>query len=49
MWTRARKGSLHVGDVAPDFQVKTLDAKTPLQLASLWADKPVVLVFGSYT
>jgi hypothetical protein len=29
--------------------VKTLDAKEPMQLASLWAEKPVVLVFGSYT
>ena len=49
MWTRARGGSLKVGDIAPDLEVKTLDDKTPLQLASLWADKPVVLVFGSYT
>jgi hypothetical protein len=49
MWIHARKGALSVGDVAPDLQVKTLDAKAPLQLASLWADKPVVLVFGSYT
>src|SRR5271170_5482874 len=47
MWTRARKGLLNVGDIAPDFQVKTLDARAPVQLASLWADKPVVLVFGS--
>jgi hypothetical protein len=49
MWTRARKGTLKVGDSAPDFQVKTLDAKAPVQLASLWVNKPVVLVFGSYT
>jgi hypothetical protein len=49
MWTQARHGSLKVGDSAPDFQVKTLDAKAPVQLASLWAEKPVVLVFGSYT
>jgi len=38
MWTDARKGT-----------VKTLDTKVPTQLASSWADKPVVLVFGSYT
>jgi len=49
MWIHARKGSLSVGDIAPSLQVKTLDAKAPLQLASLWADKPIVLVFGSYT
>ena len=49
MWSRARKGSLNVGDRAPDITVKTLDAKEAMQPASLWADKPVVLVFGSYT
>ena len=49
MWTQARKGHLNVGDTAPDFSVKTLETKTPVQLASLWSSKPVVLVFGSYT
>jgi len=49
MWTNARKGSLNIGDNAPDFQVKTLEAETPVQLSSLWADRPVVLVFGSFT
>ena len=49
MWTQARKGHLTVGDTVPDFSVKTLETKTPVQLASLWATKPVVLVFGSYT
>ena len=49
MWTDARKGTLKVGDPAPDFTVQTLDTKTPMRLASLWGDKPVVLVFGSYT
>jgi hypothetical protein len=49
MWTDARTGTLKVGDPAPDFTVKTLDTKTPMRLASLWGDRPVVLVFGSYT
>ena len=49
MWTDARKGTLKVGDPAPNFTVKTLDSRTPVRLASLWAEKPVVLVFGSYT
>jgi hypothetical protein len=49
MWTRARFGTLNPGDQAPDFTVKTLETKTPVQLASLWDTKPVVLVFGSYT
>jgi hypothetical protein len=49
MWTDARKGTLKVGDSAPDFTVKTLDTRMPVSLASLWVEKPVVLVFGSYT
>jgi len=47
MWTDARKGTLSAGDLAPDLTVKTLDTKVPTQLASLWADKPVVLVLGA--
>jgi hypothetical protein len=49
MWTQARYGQVNPGDSAPDFAVKTLQTETPVQLASLWAEKPVVLVFGSYT
>jgi hypothetical protein len=49
MWTNARKGNLKIGDPAPDFTVKTLDTRTPVQLASLWSDKPAVLIFGSFT
>jgi hypothetical protein len=49
MWADARKGTLKVGDRAPDFTVKTLDTKAPMSLASLWSDKPAVLIFGSFT
>ncbi|MBV9670452.1 MAG: hypothetical protein JOZ43_05805 [Acidobacteriales bacterium] len=49
MWSRARSGSLAPGSQAPDFEVETLDKSQHMQLASLWSDKPVVLVFGSYT
>jgi hypothetical protein len=49
MWIDARKGVLNTGAPAPDFTVQTLDTRTPVRLASLWAQKPVVLVFGSYT
>ncbi len=49
MWTSARRGHLHVGSQAPDFTVQTLDTKAPVQLASLWGNRPVVLIFGSYT
>jgi hypothetical protein len=49
MWTQARFGHVNPGDSAPDFAVKTLETKAPVQLASLWTSRPVVLVFGSYT
>jgi hypothetical protein len=49
MWTQARNGHLNVGDIAPDLSVKTLETNTSVPLSSLWAAKPVVLVFGSYT
>jgi peroxiredoxin len=49
MWTQARNGRLNVGDIAPDLSVKTLETNTSVPLSSLWAAKPVVLVFGSYT
>ena len=49
LWTRARRGQLSVGDSAPGLTVKKLEDHAPTELASLWAEKPVVLVFGSYT
>jgi len=49
LWMRARAGHLSVGDTAPGLMVNKLEDHTPTDLASLWADKPVVLVFGSYT
>ena len=49
MWTRARAGNLNVGDPAPDFTLSTLDKSSRVTLASIRSDKPVVLVFGSYT
>src|ERR1700722_4459489 len=49
MWLQARKGSIEPGGTAPDFAVATLDSGARERLPSLWKDKPVVLVFGSYT
>jgi len=49
MWTRARAGNLNLGDPAPDFTLSTLDKSSRVTLASIRSDKPVVLVFGSYT
>jgi hypothetical protein len=49
MWTHARAGQLRPGDSAPDFSLIKLDKSATVQLSSLTAQKPVVLVFGSYT
>ena len=49
MWTRARAGNLNLGDPAPDFTLSTLDKSSRVTLVSIRSDKPVVLVFGSYT
>src|ERR1019366_2873721 len=49
LWMRARKGHLSAGVAAPNLAVKKLEDHTPTDLASLWADRPVVLVFGGYT
>lgn len=48
MWTRARAGGLQPGEMAPDFQLQTVDHQQEVQLSAL-RGKPVVLVFGSYT
>ena len=52
---RARRGdfrrvdTVHFGDVAPDFKLKTLDGKRTVRLRSYRGQQPVVLIFGSYT
>lgn len=40
----ASKGKLKVGQAAPDLQVVNAEGAT-INLASIWADKPVVLTF----
>jgi hypothetical protein len=49
MWNVARGGQLDVGDAAPDFNLRTADKRSRVSLASFRGQKPVVLVFGSYT
>ena len=41
--------ALKAGDAAPDFKLPTLDKSAQVELASFRGQKPVVLVFGSYT
>jgi peroxiredoxin len=49
MWNVARRGSLRVGDQAPDFELPLLDRTRQVRLSAFRGDRPVVLVFGSYT
>jgi len=50
LWMRARAGTLQVGSPAPDFSLTKLDKTATVQLSSFQAqNRPVVLVFGSYT
>ena len=47
--TRARGGSLEVGDAAPGFALQTPDKSRTVRLSDFAGKRPVVLVFGSYT
>ena len=49
MWTRARAGSVNIGDAAPDFTLTKLDKTGSIQLSALDHAQPVVMIFGSYT
>ena len=50
LWMHARAGTLRAGSPAPDFALTKLDKSARIQLSSLTAEnRPVVLVFGSYT
>lgn len=49
MWLWARKGSLTEGDPAPDFTLSTHTGTGQVTLSSHRGQRPVVLVFGSYT
>src|SRR5215472_14001503 len=49
LWETAREGNVKVSEMAPDFQLESPDHKSSFRLSSLRGEKPVVLVFGSYT
>jgi hypothetical protein len=49
LWMRARQGNLRVGDPAPDFVLPRLTGGGTVRLSGEWRERPVVLVFGSYT
>ena len=49
LWLLARKGHLQVEATAPDFDLPTVDKTSRVKLSSFRGQRPVVLVFGSYT
>ena len=49
LWMSARSGHLQVGDPAPDFALPLLRGDRTVTLSNEYREKPVVLVFGSYT
>jgi hypothetical protein len=49
MWLSARAGTLKVGEQAPDFFLESYDKQATVQLSRFRGERPVVLVFGSYT
>ena len=49
MWKIARAGHLRIGMPAPDFDLATLDKSARVRLSSFQGNRPVVLIFGSYT
>ena len=49
LWMSARAGNLAVGDPAPDFALPVLHGDRVVKLSEEIRQKPVVLIFGSYT
>jgi hypothetical protein len=49
LWMSARGGDLQVGDPAPDFTLPGLHGNGTVTLSNEYRQRPVVLVFGSYT
>ena len=48
-YDQRQEGRLKVGDRAPDVALLALDGKTPVHLSEAIGEKPLVLVFGSFT
>jgi hypothetical protein len=48
-YDQRQEGTLRVGDRAPDVALVGLDGKSTVHLADSIGEKPLVLVFGSFT
>lgn len=49
LYDQRREGDLEVGDAAPDFALTSLDGSAAIRLAERVGERPLVLVFGSFT
>jgi hypothetical protein len=49
LWMSAREGRLRPGDAAPDFTLPAVDRSRVVSLSAELHERPVVLIFGSYT
>lgn len=47
-YDRRERGSLKVGETAPDLELTMYDG-SPVRLSELWQTQPVFLIFGSCT
>lgn len=48
-YAKLMKPDVKTGEVAPDFTLKSEDKQTTITLSKRYAEKPVALIFGSYT
>jgi len=49
IWMKVRAGALQPGSLAPDFDLPTVDHSRRVRISEEYRDRPVVLIFGSYT
>lgn len=48
-YDQRREGPLKVGEKAPDIAMVALDGVSPVHLKDHMGEKPLVIIFGSYT
>jgi len=48
-YDQREEGRLKPGDPAPDVALVSLDGATPVRLSERIGEKPLILIFGSYT
>ena len=42
-------GAPRIGDLAPDFELRDIQGENLIRLSSFQGNKPVALIFGSFT